>query len=130
MKQSDGWSKRYAAILRINKSSLRQSNTFDKSVLSKLFKNFFHHKKKAMLSAVTLSECILMLRENLVKVTTHLIKHTTFINFGENGKETDGRIIFNIKFVLLFMNGYIASLFQFWGKNEPRSELLKLWCMK
>ena len=49
----------------------------------------------------------------LVKVTMHLIKHTTFINFGENGKETNGSIIFDIKFVLLFMNGHIASLFQF-----------------
>ena len=48
MKQSDGWSKPYAARFAINKSCLRQSSAFDKSVgsipptplLSKLFFNF------------------------------------------------------------------------------------------
>ena len=51
-----------------------------------------------MLSAVTLSEFTLMFRESLIKVTIHLIKHTPFINFGENGKDTNGTIIFDIKF--------------------------------
>ena len=48
MKQSDGWSKPYAASFTINKSCLRQPNAFDKSVssiaptplLSKRFFNF------------------------------------------------------------------------------------------
>ena len=55
-----------------------------------------------MLSAVSLSEPALMFRENLIKVTVYLIKHTPFINFGENGKDTNGTIIFDIKFALLF----------------------------
>ena len=72
-----------------------------------------------MLSAVTLSESALMFRENLIKVTIHLIKHTPFINFGENGKDTNETIVFDIKFPLLFMNGYNVSL-------QLYSELLKL----
>ena len=70
-----------------------------------------------MLSVVTLSESTLMFRENLIEVTIHLIKHTPFINFGENGKDTNRTKIFDIKFVNLFMNGYNVSLFQFLGKN-------------
>ena len=34
MKQSDGWSKPYAASFAINQSCLRRSNAFDKSVSS------------------------------------------------------------------------------------------------
>ena len=78
----------------------------------KLFQ-FFYHKKKATLSTVTLSKCILMLRENFFKVTIHLIKHTPFMNFGKNGKDTHETIIFDIKFALLFMNEYVVSLFHF-----------------
>ena len=66
-----------------------------------------------MLSAVTLSEATLMFRQNLIKVTMHLIKHTPSINFGENGKDTNGKIVFDIKFAFLFVNGYNASIFQF-----------------
>ena len=66
-----------------------------------------------MLSAVTFSESTLTFRENSIKVTIHLIKHTLFINFVENGKDTNGTIIFDIKFTFLFMNGYNVSLFQF-----------------
>ena len=66
-----------------------------------------------MLSAVNLSESTLMFRESLIKVTTHSIKHTPFINFGDNGKDTNERIILDIKFAFLFMNGYNVSLFQF-----------------
>ena len=66
-----------------------------------------------MLSVVTLSESPLIFRENLIKVTIHLIKHTPFINFGEKGKDTNKTIVFDIEFALLFMNGYNASLFQF-----------------
>ena len=114
MKQSDGWFKPYGASFTINKSFLRQPNAFDKSVITAIvqtFFQFFYHKNKAMLSAVSLSESTLMFRKNLIKVTIHLIKHTPFINFGENGKDTNGTIIFDIKFVLLFMNGYNVSLF-------------------
>ena len=64
-----------------------------------------------MLNAVTLSESTLMFRENLIEVTIHLIKHTPFIHFGENGKDTNRKIILDIKFALLFMNGYNVSLF-------------------
>ena len=72
MKQSDVWSKPHAASFAINKSCLRQSSAFDKSVSSipptpLLFRFFF-------LSAVTLSESRLIFRENVVKVTIHLIK--------------------------------------------------------
>ena len=66
-----------------------------------------------MLSAVTLSEPTLMFKENLIKVTIHLMKHTPSINFGENGKDTNGTIIFDMKFALLFMKGCNVSLFQF-----------------
>ena len=66
-----------------------------------------------MMNAVILSESTIMIKENLIKVTIHLIKHTPFINFAENGKDTNGTIIFDIKFALIFMNGYNASLFQF-----------------
>ena len=66
-----------------------------------------------MLSVVNLTEFTVMFRESLIKVTIHLIKHTPFINFGENAKDTNETIIFDIKFALLFMNGYNISLFQF-----------------
>ena len=79
-----------------------------------------------MLSVVNLTEFTVMFRESLIKVTIHLIKHTPFINFGENGKDTNGTIIFDIKFALLFMNGYNISLFNSERKNELNSELLKL----
>ena len=46
-----------------------------------------------------------MFRENLIKVTIHLIKRKPFINFAKNGKD--------IKFALLFMNRYNVSLSQF-----------------
>ena len=113
---------------------LRQTNAFDKSVssmpptpiLSNFFFQFFYHKNKAMLSVVNLTEFTVMFRESLIKVTIHLIKHTPFINFGENGKDTNGTIIFDIKFALLFMNGYNISLFNSERKNELNSELLKL----
>ena len=44
-----------------------------------------------MLSALTRSETTLMLKEYLIKVTVHLIKHTRFANFEENGKDTEFR---------------------------------------
>ena len=89
MTKSYGWSKPYVASFAINKSCLRQPNTFDKSVssippttlLPKLFSSFFYNKKKVVLSAVTFSESTLMFRENLIRVTTHLIKDTPFIIF-------------------------------------------------
>ena len=63
MKQNYGWSKPYAASFAINKSCLRQSNAFNKSVSSipptPLLSRFFYHKKKAMLSAVTLSSLVI-----------------------------------------------------------------------
>ena len=55
-----------------------------------------------MLSDVTLSEFTLMFRENLIKVTIHLIKHTTFINFEENGNDAKGAIIFDIKIAFFY----------------------------
>ena len=82
-----------------------------------------------MLSAVTLSESTLVFSENLIKVTIRLIKHTPFINFGENGKDTNGTIIFDIKFVLLFMNAYV-SLFQFWEKNWTEQWVIKVMLYK
>ena len=54
-----------------------------------------------MLSAVTLPESTLMFRENLIEVTIHLIKNTPFINFGENRKDSNRTIIFDIKFAFL-----------------------------
>ena len=76
---------------------------------------------------MTLSESIEIFRENLIKVTIYLIKHTPFINSGENGKDTNGAITFDIKIPLLFMNGYIMSaFFNYEGKIEVNSELLKL----
>ena len=75
-----------------------------------------------MLSTVALSESTLTFRENLIKVTIHLIKHTSFINFGENGKDTNVTIIFDIKFALLFMNGYVSL---FLRKIELNNELFK-----
>ena len=42
-----------------------------------------------------------------------MIKQTPFINCGENGKNTNGRIVFDIEFSVFIMNGYNASLFQF-----------------
>lgn len=58
-----------------------------------------------------------MLREILIKLTINLIKHTPFINFEESGKDTNGMIIFDIKFDLCFMNERNVSLFQLWGEN-------------
>ena len=57
-----------------------------------------------MLGAMTLSESTLMFRQNLIKVTIHLIIYTPFVKSGDNWKDTNGKIIFDIKFVLLFMN--------------------------
>ena len=74
-----------------------------------------------MLSAVTLPEFTLMFRDNLIKVIIHLIKHTPFINFGENGKDANGTIIFDIKFAVLFINGYKRSgFFNSEGKMAPQ----------
>ena len=134
MKQSNGWSKPYAT----NKLCLRQSSLFDKWVsripptplLPKHFFQFFYHKKKSMLSAVNLSEFTLIFRENLIKINVHLIKHTSFINFGVNGKDTSGTIIFNIKFFLLFMNGYNVTLFKFWGKNWIEQRVIEVMMYK
>ena len=124
MQQSDGWSRPHAASFAIKKSCLRQSNAFDKSVSSILptpllpkFFSIFLPQEEGMLSAVTLSKPTVMFRDNLIKVTMHLIKHTPFINFGESGKDTNGTMIFDIKFAFLFMNGYNVCIFQFWGKN-------------
>ena len=134
MKQRVGWSKAYTASFAISKLCLRQSNAFDKSVSSipsaPLLSKFFYHKKKAILSAVTLSVSTLMFGENLIKITIHLIKHTPSINFGENGKDTNGTIIFDIKLSLLFMNGYNASLFQFWGKNWTEQWVIEVMMYK
>ena len=65
----------------------------------------------------------MMFRENLIKVTIHLIKHTPFIKFGENGKDTNGTIIFDIKFALFFVNRYNVSFFQFSGKKTAPNSL-------
>ena len=138
MKQSDGWSGPYAASLAINKSYLRQLNAFDKLIssipptplLSKLFFQFFYHKNKIMLGAVTLSESTLIFRVNLIKLTVHLIKNTSFINFGKNGEDTNGTIIFDIKFTLLFINGYNVSVFQFWGKNWTEQWVIEVMMYK
>ena len=96
------------------------------STIVQTFFQFFYHKKKAMLSDVILSEFTLMFRENLIKVTIHLIKHTPFINFGENGKDNNAMITFDIKFAFLFMNGYNVNLFQFWGKNWTVQWVIKV----
>ena len=74
-----------------------------------------------MLNAVTLSESTLTFRGNSIEVTIPLIKHTPFINSGENGKDTNGTVMFDIKFPLLFMNGY---------KDGGISDLVKLCCIK
>ena len=76
-----------------------------------------------MLSAVTIRT---EFRENLIQVSKHLIKHTLFINFGENGKYTNRTILFDIKFVFLFMNGLMSVFLDSEGKIELYSELLKL----
>ena len=44
-------------------------------------------------------------------LTIHLIKHTLFINFGENRKDTNGTIIFDIKFDLLFLFLFLMTAF-------------------
>ena len=72
-----------------------------------------------MLSVVTLSESALMFRENLIEVTIHLIKHTPFINFGENGKDTNRTKILDIKFALYM--GIMSAFFNSEGKNELNS---------
>ena len=53
-----------------------------------------------------------MFRENSIEVTTTMIKHIPFMSSGGNGKDTNGIIIFDIKFALLFTNEYNDSLFQ------------------
>ena len=35
-----------------------------------------------------------------------MIKHTHFINCGENGKNTNGRIVFDIEISVFNMNGF------------------------
>ena len=57
-----------------------------------------------MLDVVTLSESTLMFIQNLIKVTIHLIIYTPFIKSRDDWKDTNGKIIFDIKFALLFMN--------------------------
>ena len=114
MKQSDGWSEPYTVSLAISKSCLKQPNVFGKSIkmfdkhftytTNVQFFQFFYCKMKAVLIAVTLSKSKLMFRENSIKINIHFIKHIFFINFGENMKDTNGAIIFDIRFVLLLMN--------------------------
>ena len=77
------------------------------------FLSIFLSLEEGYVETMTLSVSTLMFRENLIKVTIHLIKHTPFINFGEKGKDTSGTTVFDAKFVLLLMNGYHVSLFQF-----------------
>ena len=74
-----------------------------------------------MLNAVNLSESTLMFRGNSTEVTIPLIKHIPFINSGGNGKDTNGTVMFDIKFPLPFMNG---------SKDGGISELVKLCCIK
>ena len=59
-----------------------------------------------MLSDVTMKKATLMFREHFIKVTIHLTKQTRFINFRKNGKDTNGTIIFDINFALLYKNEY------------------------
>ena len=75
------------------------------------FFQFFYHKKKAMLTAMTLSESTLF-REDLIKVIIHLIKHTLFINFGNNGKD-------NFRY-------QICSSFYEWAQCQPFSILREI----
>ena len=49
---------------------------------------------------MTLSESTRMFGDNLVKVTTHVIKHPPSVNFGENGNDTNGMTMFDIEFAL------------------------------
>ena len=93
------------------------------------FLSIFLSLEEGYVETMTLSVSTLMFRENLMKATIHLIKYTPFINFGEKGKDTSRTIVFDVKFVLLLMNGYHVSLFNSEGKTELNSELLKL-CIK
>ena len=68
-----------------------------------------------------------MFRENLIKPSIHLIKYTSFINFGGNRKDTNGMIIFDIKFALLFMTGYNASLTEQWIIEIMMYKARKIW---
>ena len=83
-----------------------------------------------MLSPVTLSESTLMFRENLIKITVNFIKHTSFMNFGENGKDTNGTIIFDIIFALFYKLSIMSAFFNSKKKIELSSELLTLLCIK
>ena len=65
-----------------------------------------------------------MVRESLIKVTIHLIKNTPFINFGDNRKDTNGTIIFDIEFALVILNEYKASLFSSEGERAHLIENL------
>ena len=79
-------------------------------------------------NAVTLSESTLMFGDNLIKVNIDLFKHIPYIKFRENGKDTNGTIIFYIKSGLIFMIGCNRKtpFFNFEGKFELNNELLKL----
>ena len=77
------------------------------------FLSIFLSLEEGYVETMTLSVSTLMFRENLIKVTIHLIKYTPFINFGKKGKDTSSTIVFDVKFVLLLMNGYHVRLFQF-----------------
>ena len=75
-----------------------------------------------MLSAVTLSESALMVRENLIEVTINSL----FINLRKNGKDTNGMIIFDIKSDLFLRMSIMSTFFNYEGNIEMNSEFLSL----
>ena len=135
MKQNDGWSKPYAYSLATNKSCLRQSNAFDKSVssilptplLSKIFFNFSTIRKRLWWVLWPCRNPHWRLEK--IWLIWKNFKHTLLINFGKNEKDTNGTIIFDSKFALLFINGYV-SFFQSWGKNWTEQWVIEVMMYK
>lgn len=75
-----------------------------------------------MLGNIYLATTPLILQENIIKLTVHLTKHTSFTDLRESGKNTDRAIIFFICFTFLFMNsGMSAFSGQVWEQSPGDS---------
>ena len=76
------------------------------------------------MGAVALATTTLTLREIIIKIAVPLIKHTSFIDFGESGKNTDRF------FLSIYERGGLSAFFRSDGKKELWRQLLKLWYKK
>ena len=72
-----------------------------------------------------MAKTTLIFRKNLVKVLTHLVIHSSFINLWERRKNTNWTIVLNIWLVFLFMCWQNICSFQVWEKIRTEHRIIE-----